>query len=190
MMHRYLTPLLVVVTSLAVYFLYIDNAYIQITQKLATEQVIEGYLADAQQARTKLDKVIADYEAFPPNADARLRTLLPDTVDTVRLMVDVSAVAEKNGLALKSPVASLGKMNPDEPTPYIAHSIKFTVVATYPVFRTFLGDLQSSLALRDFAGVSFKSPTKDIKVEEKKIARDPAFDVYEYDVDLTTYSLR
>jgi Tfp pilus assembly protein PilO len=190
MTNRYLTPMLVVVTALAVYFLYIDTAYTEVSQKLAAEKVIAVYLADAQQARSKLDKIIADYEAFPPSADARLRVLLPDTVDMIRLIIDVNAVAEKNGLTLGAPTASVGVPNPEQPGAYVSHTIRFELVATYPAFRIFLHDLQSSLAIRDFASISFKSPNQKDAADGEKVVRNPEFDPYEYDIELTTYSLR
>lgn len=188
-MNRYLMPLAVVAVSLGVYFFYIDAAYVGITQKLASEKVIESFLLDAQNARAKLDSVVAEYRAFPLGTDARLQVLLPDEVDPVRLVVDVNAVAEKHGLILKTPLVTLGVINPESPAEYVSHTIRFNVVSTYPVFREFLLDIQSSLALRDFDKIAFSAPS-ETPDKAGQIISDPRFTVFDYSVELTTYSLR
>ena len=189
-MNRFLTPLLVIAVSLGIYFLYIDTAYTAIGQRLASEKVIDGFLVDAQNARAKLDTIAAEYNAFPPDADERLKVFLPDTVDPVRLIVDMSAVAERHGLTLSAPRVSIGVADPDKPATYLKHSIKFKVISTYPVFHDFLRDIQSSLALRDFGMVTFDAPKDTFTDSPIKTVVNPAFAVYDYDVELTTYSLR
>ena len=65
MINRYLTPLLIVLVSLGVYFLYIDAAYKSTQSALLDEQVLDGLLVDANNAREKLDKVVSEFRAFP-----------------------------------------------------------------------------------------------------------------------------
>ncbi len=189
MINRYLTPLFIVLVSLGVYFLYIDAAYKSTQSALLDEQVLDGLLVDANNAREKLDKIVSEFRAFPEDAPARLEVLLPDRIEPIRLIIDVDSVAQRHGLTLLTPTVTLATQDPTEPDTYLSHKMRFTVAATYPAFREFLQDLQSSLALRDFSNVSFSAP-QEISVDAvKKTAPNPQFAVFEYDVELTSYSL-
>jgi Tfp pilus assembly protein PilO len=189
MVNRYITPLLVVAVAMGVYFLYISKVYQHIGQQLAQEQIIEGFLLEAQNARTELDQIIAQHRAFPPDANERLLVLLPDTLDPARLITDVNAVAARHGIAIKGPAVTLGRMDPDAPTEYLSHVLRFKITSTYPVFKSFLVDMEKSLAIRDFEGLAFKSTSFE---EEARAASPlpPEFHVYNYEVELRTYSLR
>lgn len=189
MMNRYLSPMLVIAVSMGVYFYAIDKPYKNIAQQLAQEQVIEGFILDANDAKKMLDKVIAEHRAFPPDADYRLNVLLPDTVNAERMIVDVDAIAKQHGLSVRSPLVTIGKVDAQKPESLLEHELKFEVVSTYSVFRKFLYDLESSLAIRDFDGMSFASTITLDEVAVGDVA-SPEFQVLIYDVKLRAYSFR
>lgn len=187
MLNRYLTPMLVIAVAIGVYFLYIDKAYKGIAQQLAREEVIEGFLLDAQNAKDELDKIIAEHRSFPPGADHKLEVFLPNTLDPAQVVVDVNAIAEKYGLILRAPKVMLGKPNLENPTPYLAHSIEFTMLSTYPVLRNFLRDVERSLAIRDFESLKLTPEFFDQATESSPV--DPEFQLFDYKITLKTYSL-
>lgn len=187
MISRYLTPMLVIAVSMGVYFLYIDKTYKGISQQLARELVIEGFIVDAKDAKNLLDKVIAEHRSFPQDADRRLNILLPDTVDYAQLVIDVEAIAMRHGLSVRSPIVLLGIPNPDVPKNFLEHGINFKVVSTYPTFRKFLYDMEASLAIRDVNGISF---TSSASLDDVGSGISPEFEVLIYDVNLKAYSLR
>jgi len=188
-MSRYLTPMLVIAISMGVYFLYIDETYKGIEQKLAHEQVIVQFIEDANDAKNLLDKVVAAHRSFPPDADERLGVLLPETVDPVRLIIDLDTVAIRHGLTVRSPTVMLGRADPEKPGSLIQHELSFSLVSTYSTFRRFLRDVESSLAVRDFTSVAFASQTPSGDAETKT-ETNPEFQVLKYDVRINTYSLR
>lgn len=180
--------MLVIAVSMGVYFLYIDKTYKQIAEQFARELAVEAFLEDAQNAREQLDKVKAEYRSFPTDADRRLKVLLPDTIDPVRLIIDINSIAERRGLAIRSPVVTLGVANPDQPSEYLDHSIRFRVVSTYPIFRLFLRDIEQSLAIRDFGSLSIKSASPSSG--DSAVVINPEFAVFDYEMELRTYSLQ
>ena len=186
MLNRYLMPMLVIAVAMGVYFLYIDKTWKGIAEFQAQEKAVEGLLLDAQNAREALDKVVAESRSFPTDADARLKILLPDTLDPTKLVIDINAIAELHGLTLRSPLVEVSQHEPDMPKDYLTHTIRFKVISTYDIFRAFLKDVESSLAIRDFAGISIESSSAQ---DDTNIKVDPAFMVFEYDVTLITYSL-
>ena len=187
-MNRYITPLIIVTIALSVYVLFINERYKDIQQQLVKVQELEVFLADAKTAREKIDEIALRYQSFPLDADNRLNVLLPDKIDSVKLIVDVESVAKRHGLILTSPSVTGGAPVPNSSDKYIKHNISFKVSSTYPNFRQFIGDLEKSLALRDFSNVSFIST---VTAENKNTGNvEPEFTVFDYQVELTSYSLR
>ncbi len=187
-MSRYIIPIFLTIIASAMYVVYLDATYQQIQVQLAKEQELLTYLADAKDARDKLDKIAAEYEAFPANADERLNVMLPDTIDPVKLIVDVNDVVEKHGMIAKNPSVSMESEDPKNPGKYRKSTISFGVSATYPGFRTFLRALESSLALRDFSDVSFTANASASGAGPAQVR--PEFVVYEYTVIVSSYSLK
>lgn len=185
MISRYFTALLVVFVALAIYFLYIDSTYREIEHKKAQEVVLDNYLSDAKNAQEKLDSIASAYNSFPQDSDARLSVMLPDRVDPIRYIIDATALAKKRGLTLRSPVVSIEPSDPSKSSGYLRHTISFRIISTYSVFQDFLNDVQSSLALHEFSSVSFSAPAESLDAKTKS---DPRFAVFEYQVELTSFS--
>ena len=189
-MNRYIAPIILLILSGAIYAFYIEKNYQDIRTQFAKEKELSGYLVDAANAQQKLDELAREYQNFPPDADEKLNILLPDSIDHVRFLFDVDAVAKKNGLEMKGGVVEIIKKNDTNNLPYSKAQISFGTTATYPIFRTFLRDLERSLALRDFNNISFKSAEVTDEVVNTKDTFKPDFSVYDYQIQLTSYSLQ
>ena len=188
-MNRYISPMLVVAVAIGVYFYSIDKTYKNIAQQLAQEQVIEGFILDANDAKNLLDKVISEHRSFPPDADYRLSVLLPETVNAERMIIDVDAIAQKHGLSIGSPIVTIAVFDSLNPNAILEHELRFKLISTYPTFRKFLYDVESSLAIRNFSEVAFTSAVS-FDDTAPGIALNPEFQVLIYNVVLKTYSLR
>ena len=174
------------ILSGTMYVLYVDPSYKDIKQQLAKEVEINGYLEQAKEARGKLDDLESQYKAFPVDADKKLNILLPERIDSLKLIIDVNTVAKRHGLEVVAPVVSSSTVNPKNPEKYIKYTLKFKVTSTYSIFHEFLKDIQKSLALRDFSNVTFTSGVeKDITGSAPK----PEFAIFDYQVELTSYAL-
>lgn len=168
------------------YVVYLDATYQKIQVQLAKEQEILGYLQDAKDARDKLDKLVSEYQAFPVNADERLNVMLPDSIDPVKVIVDINDAIEKMGMIMKTPSVTQDSPDPKNINKYRMTTISFGVSTTYSGFRKFLRVLESSLALRDFSDVSFSASP----ATATEGATNPEFTVYEYRVLIHSYSLK
>jgi hypothetical protein len=188
-MNRYIIPLFIMFLTISVYVLYIDAGYQGIQHQLVREQELISYIKDAQTAQEKLTKISSDYSKFSPDADKRLNTLLPTTIDTIRLTVDINRVAEEHGMQASG--LSISKGNDGDVKGVVPYAISFQVTTTYPLFKEFLDDLQHSLSLRDITSISFSAPQKTSSADLKDtIALEhPELNVLQYRVNLTTYSL-
>lgn len=184
-MIRYVAPVIFLLLSVAVYLAYIDPMYIETKKILAREQELIGYIADAETAQAKIDALKTQYAAFPPGSDRALHVLLPDSIDSTRLIVDMDAVISRFGLVMKSPGVIVEPF--DAETNLVKHRVSFSVTAPYPVFRNFLHDLESSLALRDMGSITFT--TGGASREEGSAVLHGPLAAHEYMLNITTYSL-
>ncbi len=185
-MSRYIFPLILVVLAAAVYVFFTDASIGNIRTALARENELSAYIEDAKSAQAKLDQIKGRYENFPPGADQSLHAILPDTIDPVRFVVDVNAVVERRGLIIKSPQVATILPEKGSSDTYVKHTLSFTVSAPYELFRTLLGDLESSLALRNMENISFSS--QDSK-QETNLNANPLNAVHDYRVEISSYSL-
>ncbi len=183
-MIRYVAPIIFLLLSVALYLSYIDPMYTETQKALARERELAGYIADAKTAQAKIDALKAQYAAFPPGSDRALRALLPDSIDPTRLIVDMDAVISQFGLAMKSPGVTVETGNAG--SSLAKYRVSFSVTAPYPVFRNFLHNLESSLALRDMGNITFTSTGAGSGLTDL----NGPFSVHEYVLNITTYSLQ
>ncbi len=119
---------------------------------------------EVEEARTGL---LQAYNAIPQADLARLETLLPDYLDSVRFIIDINTLASAYGMTLKNVIveetgAAKGKTASASaigPLPKTSQSIglKFTVSGEYSDFRSFFGDLEQSIRLADARKVEFSA---------------------------------
>ena len=111
----------------------------------------------------------------------RLEKLLPDHIDSVRLIIDVNNIASQHGMTLKNinlldsmteQAGSSLALGPQEAR-FKAVGLKFSVGGSYDKFRSFMRDLEQSLRLVDVRSISFIADEDD----------------YDYSVTISTYKL-
>ena len=185
-MKRFILPVFFMLVSSGIFILYIDPTYVEIRNAMAKKDTLEKSIADAALAKQQIEHLEAVESTFPVDYTVKLRTLLPDTIDDTRLVIEVNGMAARDGLHIKTP--TIGKIaSPSRtPLPYVRHSINMSVKAPYSVFRSFLRDLEGNLSLRDAAAVSFSSQETD---EDATKYKDPSQIPHEYTLTLVTYSL-
>ncbi|MEK7087873.1 MAG: type 4a pilus biogenesis protein PilO [Patescibacteria group bacterium] len=135
---------------------------------------------EIEQARTGL---LERYNRIPAEDRERIEKLLPDHIDSVRLIIDINNIAAQYGMSLKNinlaqtDPASAVKLSASAIGPtenrFKATQLKFTVAGPYENFRSFVRDLEQSLRLVDIEAVSFNTSAE----------------LYNYTITLSTYRL-
>ena len=184
-MSRYILPFFIVMLAGAMYLFVIDGTYKNIVAGQAKQVELTDYLTQAKDAAQKLDTIANQYKSFPENADQRLSTILPDSVDSVKLIVDINNIAKVHGLEVLSPKVSPEAIDKTKPKKFLTHTISFQTFATYGIFHEFIRDLEKSMVLHDFNKISFTANVAD----DSKSANQPEFAVFNYQVELTSYAL-
>ncbi len=180
------TPIIFIIVSIILFFTLTDPVYKEVKSlrvKYAQYQDVLDKSAELLKQRKSLqDK----YTSFAEEDVSRLKKLLPDTVDNVRLIIDIDEIAKRYGLTIKNvrldDTRSKTGTTKDATATITAGEGKygtipmgFSVSADYNTFLSFLEDLESSLRIVDVTNISLTPSTTG---------------AYSFDVSLKTYWLK
>ncbi len=189
---NFVFPIILIISSLAIFFGYVDPNYrgganqaggpYTNADLVFLKSEVEKYKAiinSSAEIVSNRDSLIAKKNTISEIDKTKLEKLLPSNIDNIRLIIEISKIAEKRGLIAKN--ISVGDMNKASDsigsgnTQYGTLSLRFTVNSSYSNFLNLLKDLESNLRLLDVTDISFN-------------ATDSGF--YDYNVTLNTYWLK
>ncbi len=190
---RYLFLLLIIGASIATFVMVVNPRYKQVQAMRADVASYDGRLATAEKLKASREDLITRYNNISKADLDNLKTLLPDSVDNIRLIIQLDSLATKNGLSsLRNvqydPNKADPSAKPDAPLTaqsvqkqYGEFTISFETVGPYKNFLAFLSDLEQNLRLVDITAVNFNltsGPDKGV------------VDSISYTVTLKTYWLK
>jgi Tfp pilus assembly protein PilO len=189
-MNKNVTPLILIVLAVGIYFTFTRA-------KIDELQAIRQVNAQYEQALENSEKLIKVRDAVKDNYNKigiddqeRLEKILPDNVDNVRLIIDISGVAARHGIVMKNvktttpkdasePVANPGidQVSGDGSTQstYSTVTLSFDVSSNYQNFLNFLKDIEASLRIIEISKITVKSNDTG---------------VYDYNVEVKTFWLK
>lgn len=175
---KLVTPIILLLVAVALFFGYTGPAY-RGTAEVRTE--ISSYdqaLSQSRVLQERRDELLTAYNLFDAGNLERLKKLIPDNVDSVRLIMDIDAIASKYGMELREVApsqVSLEQAGEQADSELGSMDLSFAVSTTYDNFKMFLEDLERSLRLIEVTNISFSSSSEDL---------------YEYRVTIKTFWLR
>jgi Tfp pilus assembly protein PilO len=175
-------PIILIVASVGAFFGFVDPRYEGIKVLRAESAQYGNALDNARKLQEIRDSLRSTYNTIPTKDLDRLKKLLPDHVDNVRLIIDISDIARQYGLTLRSVknvdaavVAKERETFDLEESPIGSVTLNFSVDAAYNNFVAFLKDLEASLRIVDITSLSFE--VRDVST-------------YTFDVGIKTYWLK
>ncbi len=142
-------------------FFFFTNPQVQDVQTLRAEEArFDDALDRSKELISLRDALLAKYNAIPTDDLKKINSLLPDAVDTVRLIIEINGIAARHGMTLLNisvgDVTESGgeRLGPNS-EPFGNVALSFQVTATYERFREFLADLERNLRILDVASISF-----------------------------------
>lgn len=184
-----ITPLILIIISVGSFFAYTDKIYRgentnggqpNIKSLLAEDEQYQTALDNTNDLIKKRDGLVDRMNTFSPENITKLESLLPDNIDNIQLIIDMSNIAERHGLVLKGAKldsnmkTDSNKLGADN-SKYGTVGISFSVTASYDNFQNFLKDLERSLRLVEISDLSVSSNPNGL---------------YEFSVGLKTYWLK
>lgn len=187
--------LILIGAAVWLFWSYTDPLYKEAQGLKEVQADYQVKLDQVNEMRRKYDGLAVNYQSFSEVALTRLSRLVPDTVDTVRLVMDVSDIATRYGLLVKNikisepppssmPISPGGAITPEvvrigSSVNYNSIGLGFSVTGPYEKFIAFLKDLEKSLRILDVTGIKFSSGADSTKGNN-----------YDFDVNLKTYWLK
>ncbi len=162
---RYIFLIIIIGASIAAFSMVIMPQY-KTTQALKEELVnADARYATAQKLKDSRQELINKYNNISKADLDNIKTLLPDSVDNIRLIIQLDSLATKNGLASLRNVQYDEVKQEDTPKqdgggqkPYGEFQISFDTAGQYKNFLSFLSDLEQNLRLVDVMSVDFSTP--------------------------------
>ncbi|MBP6858346.1 MAG: hypothetical protein KBC33_00755 [Candidatus Pacebacteria bacterium] len=199
-MNRNVTATILIVLAIGI---YVTFTRAKLAEVKAVRQVNDQYLAAIDNADKLVEvrkKVLDSYNAISDDDRERLDKMIPNTVDNIRLIIDLNGIANDRGLSLrnvKAVAASAAKQGSSGgvtsqpaiagggaaaprsttiPTPTLdTVAVSFSVTASYQQFIDLLRDLEGNLRIMDVSRLTVSAGQNGM---------------YDFGVELKTYWLR
>lgn len=190
-MSKVLTPILLILAAIGLFFTYLRPAYSVVQAFKDKEVELDKAITDAQTLLKKHNELMASYSSINSEDRARLDKILPDTLDIVRLILDIDAVATKHTIEIRSfeipqldskKNVSRAKASKAAESPIGSAVLTIEIAGDYPDFKNFLLDIERSLTLMDVVEMTVEVPD-----ETKPGVSD---DAVVYTLGLQTYWLK
>ncbi|HAO64604.1 TPA: hypothetical protein DCQ44_01325 [Candidatus Taylorbacteria bacterium] len=169
-MNRVILPLLLVIASIASFFMWINPHYTAVKDlkvQLAESQDALDKIVELESVRSSL---VDKENAFQPADITKLQKLLPDNVDNTRLFLDIQGVASHYGTSIQDISVGAGQASGAVATTQAIGSSKkqygqmvlgFSINTTYENLSLFLNDLEKSLRLVEIKSLGFTADNKN-----------------------------
>lgn len=158
-MNSRIAPILAFVAALAIFFIYVNPTWGgSVTKLKAAIAADERALTAAKTYTSQQNELTSKENSIDPADIARLAVFLPDSVDNVRLILDLNTLAARSGVSLSNidvsnasggTTAVVGAVPSVGQKPYSSVDISLSVVGTYTGFQTFLTGVEKSARLLD-----------------------------------------
>ena len=209
--------IILIVASIGTFFGYIDPNYAgangnpdpaqeSITELQSKQQDYTDALNKARDIEVARSGLLAKYNALSADdRDNKLPKLIPDNIDSVRLIIDINTMAAKHGMSLANIVLTASGALPangssggtapastvagPDSSLYTPVTLGFSVAGSYANFTAFLKELEQSLRIVDIVSLSFGQ--KDTGAGGTSVtAPVGSTDFYTYSMTVRTYYLK
>ncbi len=213
-MNRNTTAVILIVLAIGIYFTFTRAKLAEVNEVRAVNEHYITALASAKELLDVRDSVLRDYNAVEQEDRERLEKMLPNTVDNIRLIIDLNGVALRHGFTLKnikatvSPTAAkqlpaaptqtqnglANTPNSIIPTPTLdSVTVSFGVTAPYQRFIDLLRDLEANLRIMDVTHLTVAAAAPVAPGTTNPTSATKATSAtggYDFTVELKTYYLR
>ena len=170
-----------VVLTIAIGYAFVYPSFGEVSTLLNQKQKNISTLEMVKSVENKKNELLAKFDGISSADKKNIDTVLPSSLDFVKLISDIDTVASKYGISIKTitskEVSSTvgGSIENAAPSkPYQSSIIGFSFVASYDKFNAFLNELEKSLRILDI---------RTVKLETQENG------TYTYSVEFETYWL-
>lgn len=196
-MMRFIIPIVLVGIGVAVFFAFTSPIYDDISMLRLRALSYNEALGNSKALENARDALTAKKNSIDPDNLLKLERLLPQSIDNIRLILEIEKIALPYGMALKDVKYNTSDTDPSQAGVGIAvggavqnkgkdygvWDLEFSTVSPYNNFLNFMKDLESNLRIVDVSSITFSSATGG--------GVNPASpDTYKYNFKIKTYWLK
>ena len=188
-MFKFGIPTILIGISIAGFFIVTKPLFDSISDINTQKASLNEALDTSRNLKEQRDKLIDQSKAIDSSDIDKLKKLLPDNVDNIRLILEIGEIARPYGMVLKdvkygadsSQTNQQGNPNTSD---YGVWNFEFSTKGSYSNFLNFLRDLEKNLRIMDVVSIQFSSDT------DTSGAGPIGPDVYNYSFRFKTYWLK
>lgn len=197
---KLLLPLILIASAVLGFVLMTQPIY---DEALVLKQEADKYneaLANSKILQEERDRLTQKWNNISQEDLARLEKIVPDSVDNIKLILEIQRVAQERGILVKNvqfepeqfaendpatqnQSANLRRPSTGDSTDYETFDMAFSIEGKYGAFVDFMKLMEKSLRLIDVKTISFTPGTSEDKDKEYT-------DYYQYTFRINTYRLR
>ncbi|MFA6397737.1 MAG: hypothetical protein WDK96_02730 [Candidatus Paceibacterota bacterium] len=197
-MTRFILPIILIGVSITAFLGFINPNYTTAKSLQAEVDTYNSALTNAKELQKARDSLNEKYTSFSESDLEKLKRLLPDNIDNIRLIIEIRGIANQYGMEIQDPkydvlkkeapiqgqattetAASIAEKNKG----YGSFDLSFSTSGTYNNFINFIKDVEKSLRVVDISSVTFSSETGGGLIPKSS-------DFYKYDIKVKTYYLK
>ncbi|MDP2642181.1 MAG: type 4a pilus biogenesis protein PilO [bacterium] len=158
------TAIILILLSFGLFYTFTKVEYENVKVSRAVASEYQDVLQDASAIAELRDRLLVTYESFPRAEIEKLNKVLPESVDTVKLALDLDTMASRYGISISNIKVAPSTNNdaslivlPGNSGAYERTAISFSFISNYENFTRLLADLEKSLRIMDIKSISFQT---------------------------------
>ena len=162
-MFNVILPIIITVASVGLFFFQTTTIMDRITIADTKRSGLIGVQKSITDYQDLLKAKNDEFNKIDTTKIDALKKLLPDSIDNVKLIIDINQIASDRGMTIRNISIKGGDsaaIGPDT-RPYGVATLGFSVSGPFSTFKQFLKALETSLRLTDVTAVSFSAGDKD-----------------------------
>ncbi|MEO5635188.1 MAG: hypothetical protein ABIS26_01590 [Candidatus Paceibacterota bacterium] len=201
---KFIMPLIIIGIALSAFFVFANPIYTDIGALRAQVGTYDEALDNSKALNNERDKLTKKYNDITLEDLNKIKKLLPDNVDNIRLILEIEKIAQPYGMTLKEVKYNTNTDTASQSTAsggiqgggvaaakvskdYGVWDLAFSTTGSYANFLNFLKDLQSNLRIVDIASISFSSTGSS---GTSITSPGSTSEIYKYDFKIKTYWLK
>lgn len=194
-MLRFILPIFIIIVSITGFFLFVAPLYNEVKTLKTEVASYDVALNNSIRLENERDRLVAKYNSISPTNLEKLNKLLPDSVDSIRLILEIEKIASPYGMVLKDTRYNPAEKDKDAKDSnnvaggsatksnqnYGVWDLEFSTEGSYQNFLSLLEDLENNLRIVDISSIQFSSESVNTKASN---------DNYKYNFKIKTYWLK
>src|SRR3989338_1129090 len=158
-----LTPIILILMASGLLFVGSDPTFKKLQAIQVDASRYANVLDQAKQLERIRDNLLNEYNTIDEASREKLKKLLPDEVDTVRLVMDINDIARQHSLIVRGlNLATDNKAKKNTPAGELQEiGFGFGVEASYDEFISFMKALERSLRIIDVVSINITAGKDD-----------------------------